>query len=143
MTKRRYCFRWTAWLSLAALFLTIQGCFLGYYPDYDQTCNSSGDLQVRWVFNASPVCPVDASEVEIELQVTGGAAVVLPNQGKFDCSVREAILPALSCGDYLLRVRALDKSSNQSTVAYNSSQIPVRVLSGRINPVTVDLQIAP
>lgn len=143
MTKRSRIFRWTAWLSFVVAFATVQGCLPSYYPDYDQTCAGPGELQVRWVFHASPVCPTDAGLINIKLTDDKGQSVTLPNDGQFNCTVRETVLGALPCGDYLLRVIAIDEDGTGSRTTYNSSKFPVRVLSGRINPVTVDLQIAP
>ncbi len=125
------------------VLLLSSGCFWGYYPDYDKECGGPGDLQVRWVFNASPVCPVDATTMTVELTTPEGRALELPGGSEFDCTSREVVLTGIGCGYYNLLVKASEDQDGTLVTTYLSSNRQVLVQTGRISPVTVNLQVAP
>lgn len=143
MCNRNRVVRWAAGLALLVGLTLSSGCLPGYYPDYGQECAGPGDLQIRWVFDASPVCPVKVSTIVVELTDANGAVVDLPGGKEFDCTSREVVLSAMACGTYNLLVKGTQKQDDETVTTYLSSRVLLRVQTGRISPVTVNLLVAP
>lgn len=129
------------WVALLFFMTSLSGCFLGYLPDFsdDGTCVGVGDVQIRWVFNSFPVCPDDADTMEVDLVDADGTAVT-PEGGEIVCDDREIYLRAVACGNYTVRVNAVDEFGDITWVGEGRE---VQILGGRVNPITVNLQVAP
>ncbi len=142
MFRRTGTIRVLQWLLLGSFLVSMSGCFLGYLPNYpgSAVCEGVGDVQVRWVFNSFTVCPVDADSISVELIDSRDEAVTPEGGATVSCLDREFVLRAVSCGDYTLRVRAVDEFGDTSWVG---DELVVQILGDRVNPLTVNLQVAP